>query len=84
MEALPSGPRLFAIVSIKLFCHEPLPSGLGTRKRMSLVSPPPEDAEKVFVWHGYVSYLGLYPSTLYHLPSRSAGLKSAIAGGGVA
>ena len=40
IEALPCGPRALSMVSTKLFCHEPEPSGLGTRKRMSLFNPP--------------------------------------------
>lgn len=40
IDALPCGPRSSAMLSTKLFCHEPDPSGLGTRNRMSLFSPP--------------------------------------------
>lgn len=46
---------------------------------MSLSRPPSDLDVKVLVWQGYVSYLGLYPRTLYHLPSRSEGVNFSMA-----
>jgi hypothetical protein len=42
---LPCGPLSSAMLSTKLFCHEPEPSGLGTRNRMSLFNPPDPEAQ---------------------------------------
>ena len=59
IEAVPRGPLLLSIVSLKLLVQLPEPSGFGTRKRMSFSNPPSARAVKVLVWHGYLSYLGL-------------------------